>query len=421
MLVAKAIASRGLFVILVGVVALCIVLWTYVFDLVARLQTTLSQSARWGDCDAWSEAPKTAARGGDAMRSITAVISSCAFWPWILLAGCDRNAAPAPPNAGTPGAPSASATTHGAATRPKLTVCLLPKKKGLPYFSTCARGAEQAAKELNIELIYDGPTDGSPEKAATMIEKWTLQGVNVIAVSPNDPDVLAPAMQKARDKGVHVLTWDADGVPATREFFVNQATARQIGTALVDTMAHDLAGADARGELAIVTATLTAANQNEWIKYVKERLPAYPGLALVAIKPSNEDQKLAFQVTQDLIKAYPDLKGLFAISSVAFPGAAEAVKQAGVAGRVLVTGLATPNDMRAFIHDGTVRSVVLWNTVDLGYLTLYAAEALATGKLQPGATALQAGRLGEKKIVADQILLGDILVFTKDNIDQYDF
>jgi ABC-type sugar transport system substrate-binding protein len=331
----------------------------------------------------------------------------------VLAAGCTRNESPAQPT-------SASTTQASNPTR-KLTVCLLPKKKGLPYFSTCARGAEQAAKELGLTLVYDGPTDGAPEKSAAMIEKWTLQGVDVIAVSPNDPDVLAPAMQKARDRGVHVLTWDADGAPQAREFFVNQATARDIGTALVDTMARDLGSTEARGEVAIITATLTAANQNEWIKYIQERLPAYPGLSLVAIKPANEDQKLAFQVAQDLIKAYPNLKGLFAISSVAFPGAAEAIKQAGAVDRVFVTGLSTPNDMRAFVQDGTVRSVVLWNTVDLGYLTIYAAEALATGKLKPGATVLQAGRLGEKKIVGDQILLGDILVFTKDNIAQYDF
>lgn len=312
----------------------------------------------------------------------------------------------------------------------KYRVCLLPKKKGLPYFTTCAKGAAEAAKELgNVELIYDGPTDGSPEKAAAMIEKWTLQGVDCIAVSPNDPNALAPAMKKAREKGVKVITWDADGLPGTREFFVNQATAKDIGEALVDTLAADLKlmkmmearqpGPDV--EVAIVTATLTAANQNEWIQHLKARAPLYPELKIVALKPSNEDQKLAFQVTQDLMKAYPNLKGVFALSSVAFPGAAEAVKQAGKAGQVRVFGLSTPNDMRAYVKDGTVPAVILWNTVDLGYLTVRAAEALCGGKLKAGDKTLQAGRLGEKQIAGDHILLGDILVFTKENIDQFDF
>lgn len=304
----------------------------------------------------------------------------------------------------------------------KIKVCLLPKKKGVPYFTTCAKGAAEAAKELgNVELIYDGPTDGSAEKAASMIERWTLQGVDVIAVSPNDPDVVAAAMKKARDKGLHVITWDADAKADSREFMVNQATPQAIGYALVDTMAKDLGGESATGDVAIVTAALTASNQNEWIKYMKERLQKYPGLKLVATKPSNEDQRLAFQVTKDLIGAYPNLRGVFGISSVAFPAAAEAVKQSGKSGTVLVTGLATPNDMKAYVHDGTVRSVVLWNTVDLGYLTVFAADALSKGELKAGQKTLKSGRLGEKKIEGDQILLGDILIFTKENIDQFDF
>jgi rhamnose ABC transporter rhamnose-binding protein len=309
----------------------------------------------------------------------------------------------------------------------KITVCMLPKKKGVPYFTSCAKGAEEAAKELgNVDLVYDGPTDGSPEKAASMVDRWVLKGVDVIAVSPNDPQVLGPAMKKARQKGIKVITWDADAPKDSREFLVNQATAKEIGEALVDTMAKDIAGggdaAGATGEVAIITATLTAANQNEWITHMEARLKEkYPKLKMVGVKPSNEDQRLAFQVAQDLMKAHPDLKGIFAISSVAFPGAAEAVKQAKKNGSVLVTGLSTPNDMRAYVKDGTVKSVILWNTVDLGYLTVRAAAALAEGKLKAGDTTLEAGRLGTKKIEGDNILLGKILVFTKDNIDQFDF
>jgi rhamnose transport system substrate-binding protein len=304
----------------------------------------------------------------------------------------------------------------------KVTICLLPKKKGLAYFTSCNDGAQAAAKELgDVEVVYDGPTDGSPEKAVQMIEKWTLKKVDVIAVSPNDPDVLAPAMRKAREKGIHVITWDADGQADARELFVNQATAQQIGSAMVDAMAKDL-GADPSGQLAIVTATLTAANQNAWIEHMKARLKAqYPRLELVGVKPSNEDQKQAFQVSQDLMKAYPDLKGIFGISSVSFPGAAEAVKQAGRGGQVLVTGLSTPNAMKEFVHDGTVKSVVLWDTRDLGYLTVQTAYQLAKGTLKPDATGITAGRLGAKKIAEQNVLLDNLIVFTKDNIDQYDF
>lgn len=303
----------------------------------------------------------------------------------------------------------------------KITVAMLPKKKGVPYFTSCSEGAEEAAKELgNVELIYDGPTSGDAAEAAKMIDQWIAQGVDVIAVSPNDPAVLGPAMKRARDAGIHVITWDADAAPDTREFMVNQATAEEIGFALVDAMAKDLGGDAASGEVAIVTASLTAANQNEWMKHMKVRLEKYPSLKLVEVKPSNEDQKLAFSITQDLMKAYPNLKGVFAISSVAFPGASEAVKQAGKSGQVFVTGLSTPNDMRAYVKEGVVKSVILWNTKDLGYLTIQAARALVDGRLKKDST-LIAGRLHEKQVKGDNVLLGATITFTRENIDEFDF
>lgn len=325
---------------------------------------------------------------------------------------------------GTP--PSDTPTSTSAGEKPaagkKIRVAMLPKKKGVPYFTSCSEGAQEAAKELgNVELIYDGPTSGDAAEAVKMVDQWTAQGIEVIAVSPNDPAILGPAMKRARDAGLKVITWDADADPANREFLVNQATPEEIGFALVDAMAKDMGGDAATGEVAIVTASLTAANQNEWIKHIKTRLGKYPGMKLVATKPSNEDQKLAFSVSQDLMKAYPNLKGIFAISSVAFPGAAEAVKQAGKTGQVFVTGLSTPNDMRSYVNEGVVKSVILWNTKDLGYLTIMAARALADGELKAGATTLKAGRLGEKKVVGDNVMLGGTITFTKENIAQFDF
>ena len=309
----------------------------------------------------------------------------------------------------------------GAAGKGTIKIALLPKVKGIAYFTSCAEGAKEAADELgNVELIYNGPTTASADKQAQMIDKWRLQGVDVIAVSPNDPAVLSESLKKAQQAGITVITWDADAQPDDRSFFVNQATAASIGGGMVDAMAKDLGG-NVEGEVAIVSATATAANQNEWMKHMEERLKAYPGLKLVATKYPGEDQNLAFQDSQDLIKKFPGLKGIFGISSVSFPGAAEAVKQEGQTGKILVTGLSTPNDMKPYVKGGEVKSVVLWNTVDLGYLTVYAAEAIHSGKLKAGATEFEAGRLGKKEVAGDQILLGDILVFTNENIDQFDF
>jgi rhamnose transport system substrate-binding protein len=178
-----------------------------------------------------------------------------------------------------------------------------------------------------------------------------------------------------------------------------------------------------------VTSSVTAANQNAWIAEMRKVMSAkYPAghpdrtmKLLCEPKPSEENQQLAFQVTQDLLKTYPDLQGVFAISSVSFPGAADAVQQAGKTGQVAVVGLATPKPMRQWVASGTVKTVVLWNPVDLGYLTVQVAQALVEGKLTPGMQKLSAGRLGEVQVKGDQVLLGAPMRFTKENIAQFDF
>lgn len=341
----------------------------------------------------------------------------------MAIGGCGDN------STGTGGGTATTGTgtgSGGGSGGKQISVYLLPKKKGVPYFETCNIGAQEAAKELgDVTLTYDGPVSGSADEAANLVKQWALKKADVIAVSVNDPAVLAPAMKEAQAKGSKVITWDADAAPDTRTLFVNQATAEQIGNKLVDTLAADIGGGDASkasGEVAIVTATLTAANQNEWIKYMKQELEKYPNLKLIATEPSDDNQNKAQQVADTLMSAHPNLKGIWAISSAAFPGVADAIKQhPGAAGKVQVTGLSTPNDMKKYVLDGTVKSVVLWNTKDLGYLTVYTAEAVATGKWHEGDKTIKAGRLGEKPIVNGQALLGDILVFTKDNIEKFNF
>ena len=318
------------------------------------------------------------------------------------------------------GSPAVESSGSESAAGKPVTICLLPKIKGISYFSSCYNGAKEAADELgNIELVYDGPTDGDPRKQAEMIEQWTVDGVDVICVSPNAPDVVANAMKEAREAGIYVITWDADSTPESRSFFVNQASAQAIGEGMVNAMMNDL-GPDAEGDVVIISSDATSANQNSWIDAMKPAL-AKTKLNLATIKYPGENSGNALADSQDVIRKYPNLKAIFGISSVSFPGAAEAVEQTGKGGQVLVSGLSTPNDMKKFVRNGTVKSVVLWNTVDLGYLTIHVAEALVRGELKAGATSLNAGRLGEKKIVGDNVLLGDVMVFTKDNIEQFDF
>jgi rhamnose transport system substrate-binding protein len=298
-----------------------------------------------------------------------------------------------------------------------LTIGVMPKLVGIDYFNAVEQGAKEAAKELGVKLVYEGPVTDDVARQAEMLDGWIARKVDVIAVAPNDPHALAPTLRKASQRGIKTLTYDTDSDEDSRLYFVNQATAESIGNGLVDVMAEQIGG---EGEVAIVTGSLTAANLNSWMEFMQKRIAEkFPQMKVVTVKPSQEDQQIAFQVTQDLLKAYPNLKGVFGITSVALPGAAEAVKQSGLSGKIVVTGLSTPKSMKKYIDDGTVKVFLLWSPVDLGYLTVHAAKAVADGT-KLGET-FSAGRLGDKQVSGTQVLLGDPLRFTKENIDQFDF
>ena len=303
--------------------------------------------------------------------------------------------------------------SSSAAPEQKPVIGMMPKAKGDPYFLSCRQGAEEAAKELGADLIWDGPTDLDPAKQNEVVEGWITRGVSAIAVSVENRAAISTVLRKAKAKGIRVVTWDSDAEPDARDFFVNQATPQGIGYALMDRAASILGG---KGEFAIITASLTATNQNEWIKYIKERMAAkYPGIKLAVIRPGEGDRQRAFSETQTILKVYPNVKVIVGIETPSVPGAAEAVKQSGRTD-VKVTGLSLPNLCKPYIHAGVVDSIVLWNTRNLGYLTMYAATSL-----RAGATSIQAGRLGKIEVRGDQVMLGAPFIFDKTNIDQFDF
>ena len=304
------------------------------------------------------------------------------------------------------------------AAQAKPVVAMMPKQKGDPYFISCRKGAEEAAQETGVELLWDGPTDLDPAKQNEVVEAWITRGVDVIAVSVENEVAISTVLKKARERGIKVVTWDADAQKDARDFFINQATPQGIGQTLADGAAKVLGE---KGEFAIVTASLSAANQNEWIKHIKARLAEkHPGLKLVAIQPSDGDRDRAFAETQTLLKVYPGVRLVMAIASYAVPGAAEAVQQSGRKD-VKVTGLSLPNMCKPYLHAGVVDHIVLWNTLDLGYLTVHVSRALARGDLAAGARSFRAGHLGEIEVRGDQVMLGAPFVFTKDNVDRFDF
>jgi len=320
---------------------------------------------------------------------------------WVV--GCHRSPEAAPENRGS---------------RP-ITIALLPKSKGNAYFVSCKQGAERAARELGVELLFDGPTDPDPARQNEIIENWITLGVDAIAAACENKEGISTALRKARARGIRVITYDADALPDAREFFVNQATPEGIGNALMDEAARLCGG---EGEFAIITASLTAANMIEWQRCIEARRASrYPHMKMVALRPCDDLKDRAQSEATALLSAYPNLKLIMAICSPAVPGAAEAVKQAGKTGKVRVIGLGLPSENRRYVKEGVTDTVILWKTEDLGYLTVYAAHALVTGRLKPGDKTFRAGALGEFRIEGDNIVLGEPFAFTKENIDQFDF
>ncbi len=299
-----------------------------------------------------------------------------------------------------------------------ITIAMMPKSKGNAYFIACKKGADLAAEQEGVRLIWDGPTEPDPAKQNEIVDTWITRGVDVIAVAVENREGISSVLRKARARGIKVVTWDADADPDARDLFVNQATPQGIGEALMDNAARIMGG---DGEFAIITASLTAANMIAWQAEIeKRRLEKYPGIKMVALRPCDDLQKKAFDETNTLLSSNPKIKLIMAICTPAVPGAAEAIKQSGRTD-VKVLGLGLPNDNKKYVHEGITDSLILWNTADLGYLTVLTATALAEGKLQPGAATFEAGNLGSVKLIGDNVLLGKPFSFTKENIDQFDF
>jgi rhamnose transport system substrate-binding protein len=330
--------------------------------------------------------------------------------------GKESAAGPAKPAGWTAGVPTSPKNLMG---KP-IVIYDVPKLIGIDYFTATAKGMQDAEKELgNVKVTTDAPTEAKIEKQVEFIDNFITKNPDFIFYASNDPVAIAPVLKKALKKGIHVVGYDADAQEDAREFFVNQVDFQAFSETMVDLIAQNV-GENAK--VAIVTSSLTAPNQNKWIEYIKARMQnKYPKMKLLDIRPSEEDQNLAFTVTQDLMKAYPEMNAIIGLSSVAFPGAADAVSQAGKAAKIYVTGGSTPKAMKKFVNSGDVKHVVLWNPVDLGYAAVYVARALADGKLKPGDKDVDAGKLGKLPITGSTILLGKPFIFDKSNINNFDF
>lgn len=301
----------------------------------------------------------------------------------------------------------------------KLTIAMMPKTKGNAYFIACQKGAEEAAAELGVNFLWDGPASNDADPAAQnkIVETWITRKVDVIAVAVENASGLSTALRKAQDAGIKVVTWDADADKNARSFFCNQATPDGIGDTLMELAAKSM---NNEGKFVIISGSQTAANLNLWRDRILLRAKDFPKITCAEVVYCDDNQSIATDLGKRMLNKYPDLKLILANCSPAVPGGAEAVKQSGRPG-VKVIGLGLPNENKRYVHEGITEAVVLWKTADLGYLTVQAAKATAEGSLKPGASQFNAGRLGNLRIDGTDIILGKPFVFTKENIDQFDF
>jgi rhamnose transport system substrate-binding protein len=319
---------------------------------------------------------------------------------------------------------SSSGVTKGANGLDKgLKVFIIPKNLGNNYFTTAdsakSGGAIAALDALGETGTETSGTAATPASQIPAIQAAIAKGANVLIVSATDPTALCPTLDSAMKKGITVVTYDSDA-PTCRDMFINQASTAEIGTSEVDVLAKEIHDT---GQIGIVSAAATATNQNAWIGYMKQELTKYPNIQLVSTVYGNDDPTTATQVTEGLLQQYPNLKGIISPTTVGILAAAQVVSTPQWKGKVIVTGLGTPLEMKSYVASGVCPEFVLWNPANLGYLAAYAAVELASHKITNAAgQAFTAGKLGKYTVGADHtVLLGPPTVFDAANVNQFHF
>jgi rhamnose transport system substrate-binding protein len=326
-------------------------------------------------------------------------------------------------DAGT-GSGSGDTANAGGTIKEGLKIAFLPKQVNNPYFETSDnKGGKPAVEEFKGTFSQTGPSEASPSAQVSYINTLSQQQTDVIVVSANDKDAICGALTEAKTAGAKVVTYDSDTNPQCRDVFVNQATADGIAKSQIK-LISDAVGPEG-GEIAILSATANATNQNAWIEMMKTELakPEYSKLKLVDTVYGDDQDEKSFQEAQGLLSKHPNLKGIISPTTVGVAAAARYLSGSSYKGKVQLTGLGTPNQMRAYVKDGTCKAFALWNPADLGYLAAYAGGALASGIITgKEGEKFKAGKLGEYTVGKNgEIVLGDPFTFEASNIDQFDF
>ncbi len=300
----------------------------------------------------------------------------------------------------------------------KPTIVIMPKLVGIPYFNATEKGALEAGEALGVEVIYTGPTTADAAEQVRMIEDMISLGVDAIAVAPNDPKAVTPVLKKAKKAGIVVIDWDTPAEPESVDLSVAQIDNQEYAEHIVDSLVKNMGDA---GDVAIITGGLSAANLNLWIDlglaYMEK---TYPQLNLVSDRiPSDEKQQVAYAKTLDLLKAYPNIKGIIGYSTPAPLGAAQAVKEKGLEDVVAVVGTTTPKASVEYLESGALDVATLWDSAKLGYLAISIALKLINGEeITDGMNVENVGVITKK---GKTIIMGPPTDFTKENAKNFYF
>lgn len=298
-------------------------------------------------------------------------------------------------------------------------VGIVAKSLGNGFFDAVHKGADEAARSLgDVDIIFTGPTATSAEGQIEVINALIAQNVDAIAVSANDFDALVPTLKRAMQRGIKVISFDSAVAAAGRSVHLAPSSDLLIGRTC-----NRLAAAAApagRGDIAILSATPTATNQNAWIAAMKNTLPEFPGLNLVAVVYGDDLADKSYRETVALLKQYPELAVIVSPTSVGIVAAAKAVEDQGASGRVYVTGLGLPSELAGHVQRGNVKSFAIWNPIDLGYAATQIAVHAVRGEAVGANTDVAIGRLGSVHFDADGIgPMGEPFVYDKKNIEEF--
>ena len=218
-------------------------------------------------------------------------------------------------------------------------------------------------------------------------------------------------------RGITVISWDSGVAADGRQMHLNPSSNALIGNTIIKLAADHMPNG---GDVAILSASATATNQNIWIEEAKKVLPNYSGVNLVATVYGDDLSDKSYREAQGLMSSYPNLKAIIAPTTVGILAASQAVTDAGKIGEVNVTGLGLPSEMAGAVDSGATKSFAIWNPIDLGYSAAMLAHNIAKGaEVGPGAS-VDMGRMGSAELDDNsEAAMSDPFTYDSSNIDQF--